>query len=94
MSEGCGIVTAMTKTTCSDRIVGFLDEMEYAMANAPLFAVTLTCDFCPQTWEFDAPADWEPHGDLMCADCQDEWEHFEFAGEDSYLDTYWESMYE
>ena len=70
------------------------DEMAADPALTEWVTITLTCDFCPQTWESDAPADWVPNGDLMCADCQDDWQHFEFAGEDSYLDSYWESMYE
>jgi hypothetical protein len=81
-------------TPVRDRIVGILDEMEYEMLNASFVTFTLTCDFCPQTWETDAPADWVPDGDLMCATCQDDWQHFEFSGEDSYLDSYWESLCE
>lgn len=82
-------------TSIPDHIADTYAEMEYAMLNANLVAVTLACDFCPNTWEIDAPADYKPAPDaeLMCEACADEWQWFD-ASEDSYLDSYWESMYE
>lgn len=87
----------MTKTTCPDFIVGILDEMEYEMLNANLIPSTLTCDFCPNQWEINAPADYlpSPDAELMCESCADEWSTFEVdPAEDSYLDSYWESLTE
>ena len=87
----------MNKTSSPDFIVGHLDEMEYAYMNENLIRSTLTCDFCPNTWEIDAPADYipAPDAELMCEACADEWSTFEFdPAEDRYLDSYWESMYE
>ena len=83
-------------TSIPDHIADTYAEMEYAMLNANLVAVTLACDFCPNTWEIDAPADYKPSADseLMCESCADEWTWFESSREDSYLDSYWESMYE
>lgn len=71
-------------------------EMEYAYMNENLVTVTLVCDFCPVTWEINAPADYlpAPDAELMCESCADEWTWFESSREDSYLDSYWESMYE
>lgn len=86
----------MNKTSTIDRIVGILDEMEYAMKNSPMSTVTLVCDYCPNSWEIDAPADYIPNAEseLLCVDCDNEWSHFIMNGEDSYLDSYWESQYE
>ena len=81
------------KTSVNDRIVGILDEMEYAMTNANFVTVTLACDYCPVEWEIDAPADWTPSGELTCEACHDEWFSWN-ASEDAYLDSYWESLYE
>jgi len=86
----------MTKTTAPEFVTAHLDEMEYAYMNQNFVSVTLSCDFCPNTWEFDAPADWNPTPDaeLVCESCADEWTWFDASGEDAYLDSYWESMYE
>ena len=96
MSDPYAMFLPMNKSTTLDRIVGILDEMEYEMLNANLVTLTLACDFCPNTWEIDAPADYKPSADseLMCESCADEWTWFESSREDSYLDSYWESMYE
>ena len=85
----------MTKTTTPDHIADLYFEMEYAHMNENLVAVTLSCDFCPNTWEIDAPADYRPNAaaELLCESCADEWKWFDPA-EDAYLDSYWESMYE
>lgn len=83
----------MNKSTTLDRVIGILDEMEYEMANANFVTATLTCDYCPNTWEVDVPADWKPSGELTCEACHDEWFSWN-ASEDSYLDSYWESLYE
>ena len=67
------------------------------MLNANLIPSTLTCDFCPNQWEIDAPADYipAPDAELMCEACADEWSTFEVdPDEDRYLDSYWESLYE
>lgn len=86
----------MTKTTTPDHIADLFAEMEYAYMNTNLIAVTLSCDFCPNTFEIDAPADYKPAPDseILCESCADEWSHFDLQGEDAYLDTYWESLYE
>lgn len=86
----------MNKSTIADHIADQIAEMEYAMTNANLITFTLTCDYCPNTWEIDAPADFVPNTqrELLCEDCDNEWSHFTMNGEDAYLDSYWESMYE
>lgn len=84
-------------TSIPDYLADQYAEQEYVMLNANLITVTLACDFCPVTWEINAPADYTPAPDaeLMCEACADEWSTFEFdPAEDRYLDTYWESMYE
>lgn len=83
----------MTKTTAPEFLTAHLDEMEYAMTNANFVTRTLVCDYCPVEWEIDAPADWTPSGELTCEACHDEWFSWG-SSEDSYLDSYWESMYE
>lgn len=80
--------------TIADHIADQYAEMEYAMTNANLVTALLACDFCPNTFEVDVPADWKPVGELTCDSCQDEWFSWNNSPEDSYLDSYWESMYE
>ena len=83
----------MNKTTAPEFLTAFVDEMEYAMNNTNLVTRTLVCDYCPNEWEIDAPADWKPAVELTCAACHDEWFSWPTA-EDAYLDSYWESLYE
>lgn len=96
MSDPCDMVLPMNKSTTIDRVIGMLDEMEYEMLNKNLVTFTLSCDYCPNTWEIDAPADFVPNTsrELLCVDCDNQWSHFILNGEDAYLDSYWESQYE
>lgn len=87
----------MNKTTCPDHIADKYAEMEYVYMNENLITCTLTCDFCPATWEINAPADYlpAPDAELMCEACASEWQWLDAdPAEDRYLDSYWESLYE
>ena len=87
----------MNKTTCPDHIADRYAEMEYVYMNENFVTVTLACDFCPNEWEIDAPADYKPNAasEILCESCADEWQWFEAdPAEDRYLDSYWESLYE